>query len=145
MNHLPVKRIYCCKTGWSGPLFMKMLFLLSSLILACTAAIAASIDKKVSRKKIIGAWVDGLAANHNAVEMQALRPQLERFNDLFRSVHWGNVIQICYLPSIGTEARINDERRGTVPGDPFFHALLKIWLGSHPAGADLKTAMLGLD
>lgn len=188
---------------------MKTLFLLSSLILACTAATAASIEgvtvpdslavadhgpalvlngagvrkkffldiyvaalylqanssdaatilsspdpacvamhflhKKVSRKKIIGAWKDGLAANHSEAEMQALRPQLERFNSLFQTVHRGDVIRICYLPDTGTEVRINNERRGTVPGEPFFHALLGIWLGAHPVSAELKKGMLGLD
>jgi hypothetical protein len=103
------------------------------------------IHKKVSRKKIIGAWKDGLAANHSAAEMQALRPQLERFNDLFRTVHRGDVIRICYLPDIGTEVQINDERRGIVPGEPFFHALLRIWLGPEPVSADLKKDMLDLD
>jgi hypothetical protein len=42
--------------------------------------------KEVGREKIVGAWVDGLAANHSAAEMQALRPQIDRFNALFRTV-----------------------------------------------------------
>ena len=101
--------------------------------------------KKVGRKKIVGAWKDGLAANHSVAEMQALRPQLERFNALFHTVHRGDVIRICYLPGIGSEVRINGERRGTVPGESFFHALLRIWLGHHPVSANLKKGMLGLD
>ncbi len=101
--------------------------------------------KQVSREKINDAWEDGLAANHNAVEMQALQPQLEKFKTLFRTMHKGEVIRICYLPGTGTEVRINGERRGDVEGETFFHALLAIWLGNHPVSNDLKQGMLGID
>ena len=101
--------------------------------------------KQVSSKKITDAWEGGLAANHSAAEMQALQPQLERFNALFRTMHKGEVIRICYLPGTGTEVRINGERRGNVEGEAFFHALLAIWLGAHPVSNDLKQGMLGID
>jgi hypothetical protein len=91
--------------------------------------------KQVSREKITEAWDDGLAANHTAAEMQALQPQLEKFNALFRTMHKGEVIRICHLPGAGTEVRINDERRGNVEGETFFHAMLAIW----------KQGMLGID
>jgi Chalcone isomerase-like len=101
--------------------------------------------KKVSREKITDAWGDGLAANHTAAEMQALQPQLEKFNALFRTMHKGEVILICYLPGTGTEVRINGKRSGNVEGETFFHALLAIWLGAHPVSSDLKLGMLGID
>jgi hypothetical protein len=101
--------------------------------------------KQVSSKKITDAWEDGLAANHTAAEMQALQPQLEKFNALFRTMHKGEVIRICYLPGTGTEVRINGEWRGNVEGEAFFHALFAIWLGSHPVSNDLKQGMLGID
>ena len=101
--------------------------------------------KQVSREKITEAWEDGLAANHTVAEMQALQPQLEKFNALFRTMHKGEVIRICYLPGTGTEVRINGERSGYVEGETFFHALLGIWLGAHPVSNDLKQGMLGID
>jgi len=101
--------------------------------------------KEVSREKITDAWEDGLAANQTATEMQALQPQLEKFNALFRTMRKGEVIRICYLPGTGTEVRINGERRGDVEGESFFHALLGIWLGAHPVSNDLKQGMLGID
>jgi hypothetical protein len=101
--------------------------------------------KEVSREKITESWEDGLAANQTATEMQALQPQLEKFNALFRTMRKGEVIRICYLPGTGTEVRINGERRGVVEGESFFHALLGIWLGAHPVSNDLKQGMLGID
>jgi hypothetical protein len=38
---------------------------------------------------------------------------------------------------------INDTLNGIVPGEDFFAALLKIWLGPKPAEANLKDALLG--
>ena len=101
--------------------------------------------KEVGKKKITDAWEDGLAANSTAAEMQALRPQLEKFNALFRAMHKGEVIRICYLPGTGTEVRINGELRGVVQGASFFDSLLGIWLGAHPVSDDLKRDMLGLE
>ena len=101
--------------------------------------------KEVSREKITSAWEDGLAANHTAAEMQALQPQLEKFNALFRTMHKSDVIRICFQPGTGTEVSINGERRGNVEGETFFHAVLGIWLGTHPVSNDLKQGMLGIN
>ena len=99
--------------------------------------------KEVSREKIIGGWHDGLSANLPAAEYKALQPRLEQFNSLFRSVRRGDVISIDYNPDTGTEVRINDELRGVTPGNDFFRALLKIWLGEKPVSKSLKQGMLG--
>jgi hypothetical protein len=47
------------------------------------------------------------------------------------------------MPDEGTQVWINDMLKGSVPGEDFSRALLKIWLGSKPADAGLKDAMLG--
>ena len=98
---------------------------------------------EVSREKIIGGWHDGLSANLPAREYTALQPRLEQFNGLFRSVRRGDVISIDYIPDTGTGVRINDELRGVVPGNDFFRALLKIWLGDKPVSKSLRQGMLG--
>lgn len=99
--------------------------------------------KEVSKEKITDGWTDGLAANHSDEDMQALRPQLEQFNPLFDTMHKGDIIQISYIPGSGTEVRINGELRGSVQGQAFFHALLRVWLGRYPVSASLKEGMLG--
>jgi hypothetical protein len=100
--------------------------------------------KTVSKEKITAGWTEGLEANHSPAEMQLLQPKLEQFNQLFLTVHAGDVIRIDYLPGNGTEVRINNEWRGKVAGDAFFPALLKVWLGEHPVSISLKNAMLGV-
>jgi hypothetical protein len=120
----------------------------ASAILASSAPASIVMHflyKKVSRKKITDAWTDGLAANLSVAEMQALRPRLNKFNSLFRTMHKDETIRLNYLPGKGTEVWINGEWRGIVRGEDFFHSLLGIWLGAHPVSDSLKQHMLGID
>lgn len=98
---------------------------------------------EVDREKIIAGWMDGLEANLTEERMQAIKPRLEKFNSLFRSVSSGDVIRIDYVPESGTQVRINDEWRGSVAGNDFFRDLLRIWLGTSPVSKSLKHDMLG--
>ena len=100
---------------------------------------------EVSKQKITDGWTDGLEANLADQEMQALKPQLAKFNDLFQDLHKGDRIRIDYIPGTGTEVRINKELRGVVEGNDFYRALLGIWIGSHPVSKSLKREMLGND
>jgi hypothetical protein len=110
-----------------------------------TSILMHFLYKEVSKNKITDGWNDGLEANTSPAEMDALRPDLEKFNGLFLTVHKGDVIRIDYQPGTGTEVRINGEWRGTVEGETFFRALLKVWLGSSPVSKALKAGMLGAD
>jgi hypothetical protein len=112
---------------------------------APTAVDMHILHSEISKDKITGGWEDGLSANLDQAELEALRPRLDEFNKLFRSVRKGEIIRIAYLPDQGTEVRINDEWRGVVPGNDFFRALLKVWLGDKPVSKSLKQAMLGQD
>jgi len=103
------------------------------------------VYSKVSKEKIIEGWTDGLAENLTAERMRAIKPRLDKFNSLFRTVVKGDVIYIDYLPESGTRVRINDEWRGSVEGNDFFRDLLRIWLGAKPVSKSLKRDMLGLD
>ncbi|UCC57150.1 MAG: chalcone isomerase family protein [Gammaproteobacteria bacterium] len=98
---------------------------------------------KVSKSKITDGWQEGMKANTTAAEMETLKPDLDKFNDLFLTMHEGDVVRIDYLPGTGTVVRINEEWRGTIAGETFFRTLLRTWLGSSPVSKKLKAAMLG--
>lgn len=99
---------------------------------------------KVSKQKITDGWRDGLRANLTADELRAIRAALDKFNTLFLDVHKGDVVRIDYRPATGTAVSINGEWRGSVTGEAFFRALLKVWLGARPVSNPLKKAMLGV-
>ncbi len=99
--------------------------------------------KEVEAGKLVEGWNEGFAANLTDSELKAVEERLGRFNGLFRTVHSGDVYQLDMVPGTGTEVRLNGEVMGTVPGEDFYRALLKVWLGGKPADKGLKKAWLG--
>lgn len=56
----------------------------------------------------------------------------------------GDVLHIDYVPNVGTSMTHNGKPVGSLIREPrFFAALLRIWLGSDPADAQLKQALMG--
>jgi hypothetical protein len=99
--------------------------------------------KKVSTKKLVDGWNKGFTNNSTGAEVKALQDRITLFNAMFDTVYRGDVIRLDYLPGTGTQVWINDTLKGTVAGEDFSRALLKIWLGPKPPDEDLKDAMLG--
>lgn len=100
--------------------------------------------KKLSAEKLTDGWTDGFNNNHSEWEMKRLEARLLEFNSLFEDVVKGDEIKFIFLPGKGTEVWIKGRLAGTVAGDDFFRALLKVWLGKSPADSGLKDAMLGV-
>ncbi len=101
------------------------------------------IHSEVSADKIQSGWTDGYKANHSEEELTALQPRIDQFNALFPTLKAGDVVDVDYIPGSGTAVRLNGETRGVVPGEDFYRATLKIWLGERPAHNGLKSGMLG--
>jgi hypothetical protein len=103
------------------------------------------LHSEVTQEKLVNAWNEGFEANLDAAERDKLKPRIERFNGLFRTVRKGEVIRLAYQPGTGTTVSIHDETRGVIKGEDFMQAWLRIWLGKEPADASLKKGLLGGD
>jgi hypothetical protein len=101
------------------------------------------IHSEVSAEKIRAGWTDGYKANHSEAEYATLADRVQRFNALFPTLKAGDIVDVDYIPGSGTAVGLNGETKGVIPGDDFYAATLKIWLGNKPAHAGLKRAMLG--
>jgi hypothetical protein len=56
----------------------------------------------------------------------------------------GDSFSVDWLPGVGTQILVNGQPQGAPVKEPeFFQALMLIWLGGHPADAQLKEALLG--
>ena len=99
--------------------------------------------KEVGVERQVEGWNKGFRDNNTAEELKGLQDRINLFNSLFTTVRKGDVIRFDYMPEEGTQVWINDTLNGIVPGEDFFAALLKIWLGPKPAEANLKDALLG--
>ena len=104
-----------------------------------------SLLRNLTADELIGAFVEGLNANNSPVEMAAVKAQTDQLVAImkgFRDVKEKDVVALDFVDG-GTKVGFNGEARGTISGEAFNAALMRIWLGDKPAQPDLKKAMLG--
>ena len=99
--------------------------------------------KEVSADTLVEGWNEGFAENNSSQELLPLQDRIRQFNTFFSTVRKDDEIRLDYLPEEGTQVWINDTLKGSVPGEDFSRALLKIWLVPNPPDIKLKEAMLG--
>ena len=102
--------------------------------------------RDLKAEQVSSALNDGLIANNSAADIAKLDGKIKEFNSVLNAVgnaKKGDVINIDYLPGAGTCVSLNGDNKGTVAGEDFNRALLKVWLGGKPVDADLKKGMLG--
>jgi hypothetical protein len=90
---------------------------------------------------------DGLRANNSEQQLAAIKAQADALTATLKAIgeaKKGDTIFFEFTPEAGTRVVVNGQPRGDpIPGEDFFSAVLRIWLGSRPADAELKRGMLG--
>jgi hypothetical protein len=102
--------------------------------------------RDVSAQQDLKYLLGGLTDNNSAAELAAIQVPLEQFMTLMHKIGRiprGGVVQLDYLPSLGTRVWLDQHFLGAVPGAAFNRSLLKIWLGERPIQKNLKRALLG--
>ncbi len=100
------------------------------------------MKRDVSRKQFVGAWRGDLKAN-NKSDYSKLEPQVAQFTKLFDAAKSGDDITMDYVPGKGVSVTHNGKLMGTVSGNNFHEALLRVYVGPHPPTATLKKGLLG--
>jgi hypothetical protein len=145
LNGAGIRKKYFLKI-YVGALYLPVRHSSVNEILADQGAkgiVMSFLYKEVSAEKLVDAWNEGFAGNSTPVELRDLQDRIDQFNSLFPLVRSGDEIRLIYLPQKGTQVWVNDTLKGSIAGEDFSQALLKIWLGEKPADASLKEAMLG--
>jgi long-chain acyl-CoA synthetase len=94
---------------------------------------------------LVGALREGLQQNNAPAELAGLKVEGERFEALMRGIgnaRKGDVIALDFSQE-GVGVGFNGQARGSVAGEGFARALLKVWLGEKPVDAELKQGLLG--
>ena len=100
----------------------------------------------VSGKQVLEGINEAFLPNNSEAEMKPLEARLNKFAEIFKSIpeiHKGEVVNLDYIPAIGTRILFKEKEVGVIPGQDFHKALLKIWLGPHPVQGSLKKSVLG--
>ena len=98
-------------------------------------------------EQFVDAMIDALKNNHDEAALKALQPKIDQFRGAMLSI--GNApeksaVNLDWIPESGTRLSFNGTQKGAdIPGEDFYRALLKIWLGDKPVQDDLKEQLLG--
>jgi hypothetical protein len=101
--------------------------------------------REVGADDFLEAIKDGIEANASQTERHAIQPQLSELAKVITAIGEtknGDTITLDFMAG-NTVVTINGAEKTRIAGEQFNRALLKVWLGDHPAQADLKKAMLG--
>ena len=123
---------------------------------SAAAALAAKGAKRIQltmvreadAEQFVESIVHGLQANHSEEQLALVKPQTDELMAMIRRIgtsQKGAIIVLDYAPSQdGTTLFVDDKPAGPpMPGEEFFRALMRIWLGDNPVQLDLKEALLG--
>ncbi len=103
--------------------------------------------RDLTAEQFVDSLIEALTNNHNEAAMKALKPSIDQFRKNMLSI--GNapeksVVNLDWLPDSGTRLTFNGNAKGSdIPGEDFYRALLRIWIGAEPAQGDLKELLLG--
>lgn len=109
--------------------------------------ISLTMLRELESADLSQAFAKGIHDNNDPATLARLAASIQRLNQLFAQyakLAPGDTITIDFAPGTGTVVRV----KGAPAGEPFlepefYAALLRIWLGSAPADAGLKEALLG--
>lgn len=89
----------------------------------------------------------GISDNHSETQVQGLAARLAQFERTLAELgtaHKGDVINLDFSPQTGTVVAINGTPRGRpIPGEDFYQAVLRVFLGERPVDPDVKRGLLG--
>jgi len=102
--------------------------------------------RDLSGEDFAEAMIKGFNQNHSDADRARFQPRLDELSAAMRGfgkITKGTVVNMNQVPGAGLRVLVNGEQRAKdIPGDDFYAAILKIWLGDKPADSDLKNALL---
>jgi hypothetical protein len=109
--------------------------------------VAIHMLRDVEAAQFTDALMDGMKDNHGEAEMKALEPRAKQLAAIMaemKEAKKGMRITLDWQPAAGTRVTVDGKPAGAaIPGEDFYRALLRIWLGDNPVQSDLKGALLG--
>jgi hypothetical protein len=109
--------------------------------------VSLTMLRNVDAETFFEALNEGLKNNHTGEQFTAMAPNVATLNANLKSfgdAKKGDVIHFDYLPDSGTRVTVNGKVQGApIPGEDFYKAVLRIWIGEKPVDSGLKKGLLG--
>lgn len=104
-----------------------------------------SMLREVSEDQFVSTIQDNIDNNFTSAEKKLFVGELEAFFSCFNGgteLKEGGLVTIDYLPGKGMVVGLNDRQFDAIPGDDFYHAILRLWIGK-PLQKSIKEGLLG--
>lgn len=92
------------------------------------------------------AMIKGFRKNNSEADNAKFQTRIDAIRSTmlsFGNVKKGTSIHLNFVPGAGTRTLVEGVQKGAdIPGDDFYAALLKIWLGNQPVDSSLKDDLL---
>jgi hypothetical protein len=98
--------------------------------------------RDVTQSEMAEAIGDGFERSAGAAYPK-LKERIGRFTAALPKLKKGDTLTLSYRPQHGVEVNFGGKRLIEIPGHDFAAALFRIWLGSKPPNAGLRTGLLG--
>ena len=103
--------------------------------------------RDVSAEQFIESFDVALRNNNSDAQMAEVAAQKDELFSRIRAIGGaakGTEILLDYRPSAGTTLTVGGVERGKpIPGEAFYRAILRSWVGVNPSQEDMKKALLG--
>ena len=84
-----------------------------------------------------------LDRNLTIAERQTIADRVDQLNAAYETVNEGDSSSLTFIPTKGTQLRINNKPIVTIPGDDFARLYFQIWLGKKPISEPMKEELIG--
>lgn len=101
--------------------------------------------REVSAKKFLSTVRKNIDINFSNKEKKRFSKELVAFFNCFDEnleLEENSVVTFDYLPGHGTKIAVQNRKTQLIPGDDFYHALLRLWIGQ-PLQASIKDGLVG--
>ncbi len=118
---------------------------LAGVLAKAPRRVQLNLLRNLSPDQLVDALVDGLKENNSEAELAAIKRETDQLVSImkaFGEVKEGNVVTLDFVDG-ATKIGFNGTPKGSIAGESFNQALIKVWLGDKPVQSDLKKAMLG--
>jgi hypothetical protein len=135
--------------GYAAGLYLPRKASTPAQVLAQTGAkrLQLRMLQDVPAEEFVKALHKGVERNTPAADAARLSERVARFDAVVRTLgklRKQEVIDLDFLPGRGLQLSRNGTPRGeTIPGEDFYAALLRIFIGERPADPDMKVGLLG--
>jgi hypothetical protein len=103
--------------------------------------------RDISSDDFGNAFMSGINNNLDTKDKSKIVTQISKFGEMFAqfdALKKGDVLDLDWVPGVGTTCLLNGKKVGEVTPDiAFYNSILKIWLGEKPADSSLKTKLIG--